>query len=154
MTTPATLLVPVRVLLRTKTIFDGAQLFDESAIDGTLHRAAEHAASNLILDSVEVCASQEAWERSGTQLVNDELPRMTVGQLRSCFGGFLKVYVSSCADTEDAPTSLPSATRELMETQQRQQRALPTPPDGLRYDFRLQKTLCERTGAVCYVLIS
>ena len=137
MTTPAMFLVPARVVVGTKTIFQRAKLFEEAAtiktiVDGLLHDAAERAAGSIIFESVEACASEEALERGGTELASEDLPRMTVGQLRGCFGGFIKVHVSRCGETSGAPRSLPSASKMLMETQKQQSRALPTPPDGAR----------------------
>ena len=61
----------------------------------------------------------------------------------------MKVNVLGGGDMTDSSSSLPSGLKEIMGTQQRRPRALPTPPDGTRYDFRLFRALLanlERDG--------
>ena len=69
MTTPVENLIPVRVVVGSKTIVQRAKLFDgtatvKSIIDDMLPAAAERAAGDIIFESVEACASAEALDRA------------------------------------------------------------------------------------------
>ena len=138
----AKVIVTTRFVVDSKIIYTGSKLHDDSAtvklvIDTALEKAEQRAGSSLTCGSVEACQSEAALEGRGNELDDADLTELTVADLRDGIGRWLKVQVM--ADTYASP--LPSATDKLMQTQQLQSRALPTPPEGERYEFRLFRAL-------------
>ena len=80
-------------------------------------------------------------ERRGTELDTDDLPNMTVKNLRDHFGQFLKLHAVYAGVQTAGASSLPSATDRLMQAQRYQSRALPAQPNGSAYEFRLFRAL-------------
>jgi hypothetical protein len=138
----AKVIVTTRFVVDSKIIYTGSKLHDDSAtvklvIDTALEKAEQRAGSSLTCGSVEACQSEAALEGRGNELDDADLTELTVADLRDGIGRWLKVQVM--ADTYASP--LPSATDKLMQTQQLQSRALPTPPEGERYEFRLFRAI-------------
>ena len=140
--------VITRVYEATKEIFGWGEMFEptitvQEVVDGTIKKAAARVERPLNFKFVESCQSEEAMARQGTLLDADDLSDMNCSHLRANFGCYLKVHVEY-GDKGDASTSkpaLPSALKEVMEAQQQQLRARPTPPIGERYDFRIFRAL-------------
>ena len=133
--------ITTRVIVDSKAIFTGSQLHEPStsvkvAIDLALNKAAAQAECSLIFASASAYGSEAALEQRGTMLDNDDLSELTVANVCADSGRFLKV--AALYDHADAgvPKSVPSVLETSMQTQQRQSRALPTPPSGDRYDFQ------------------
>ena len=133
------------VVVGVKEIITTGKMHDEmvsvqAVIKYAMDKAAEQGERSLCFVKAESYASADAMGRRGTVLDNDDLPDMTVKDLRDHFGRVLKVH-AMYAEGEAGATSLPSVTEKLMQTQQQRSRALPTPPSGSRYDFRLFRAL-------------
>ena len=56
----------------------------QTIVDWSIEKAAAHMASSLSFERVEACHSEEALERRGTVLDADDLPDLTVADLRKC----------------------------------------------------------------------
>jgi hypothetical protein len=145
MTTPPKVIISALVVVGLKEIITTGKMYDETisvhaVIKFAMDKAAEQAERSLCFVKVEAYASAEAMERRGTLLDNDDLSDMTAKELREHFGRFLKVH-AVYTENEAGATSLPSVTEKLMQTQQQRTRALPTPPSGDRFDFRLFRAL-------------
>lgn len=146
MTTPCKISVTALVVVGAKEIISTGKMHDEttdvkSVINPAMDKAAAEAERNLCFVKAEVYASAEAMDRRGTVLENADLADMTVKDLRDHFGRFIKVHAEYAEVESGAATSLPSGLETLMRTQQQRSRALPTPPSGGRYEFRLFRAL-------------
>ena len=133
------------VVVGAKEIIRSGKLYDESVdlpavIKSAMDKAAAQAERSLCFMKAEAFASVDAMERRGFELDTADLPDMTVKNLRDHFGQFIKLH-AEYAEVETGATSLPSVNQTLMQAQQQRSRALPTPPSGGRYDFRLFRAL-------------
>ena len=139
--------ISARVFSESKAIGDWGKVYDKSVnlrriVDWALEKAAARAQQGLIFKGVESCVSEDALDRRGRELDNDDLSDITVADLHNHFGRFLKVFCDLDSSEAGAPaTPLPSATEELMSSQRRAPRALPALPLGSRYDHRLFRAL-------------
>ena len=145
MTTPCKVSISALVVVGVKEILNSGRMYDDSVdvkaiITMAMDKAAAQAERSMCFVKAEAYASAEAMDRRGTLLDNDDLPAMTAKDLRDHFGRFLKVH-AVYAENEAGSTSLPSGMERLMQTQRQQSRALPTPPPGGRFDFRLFRAL-------------
>ena len=118
--------VTIDIVVGQKLICSAGRLHGESVnvktiIDAALDKAAEHAQRSLIFKGVESYHSEEAMKQSGRQLENDDLPDMTVANLRDSLGRFLKVHAVFSEVEAGVPQSLPSGLEVVMQTQQQQQ---------------------------------
>ena len=74
-------------------------------------------------------------ERRGTMLDADDLSDMHVSDLRNQFGRFLKVQAQFNEAEAGTPQVLPaSGLQRIVDTQRQQDRALPAPPEGARFE--------------------
>jgi len=118
--------VAIDIVVGQKLICSAGRLHGESInvktiIDAALDKAAEHAQRSLIFKGVEPYRSEEAMKQIGRQLENDDLPDMTVADLRDSLGRFLKVHAVFSEVEAGVPQSLPSGLEVVMQTQQQQQ---------------------------------
>ena len=140
--------ISARVFTDYKAIGDWGKVFVESVtlrsiVDWAMQKAAARAPRGLILKGVESCVSEDALDRRGRELDNDDLSDITVADLHDHFGRFLKVFCDLDSSEAGAPaTPLHSATEELMSSQRRTPRALPALPLGSRLD-QVLASLCH-----------
>ena len=82
----------------------------------------------------------------------NDLPEITCVHLRDTFGRFLNISTEFSDAEAGAPSSLPSGMQKVMEAQQQLPRALPTAPEGPRYEFRLFRALLSVELALEHLL--
>ena len=118
----------------------------QEVVKVALDKAVARTQKNLIFKVVSTCESEAALVRRGTELDNDDLDELTVADLRDSLGQFLKVIAEFDEEQMSTPKVLRSGLDELTSID-RQQRALPSPPTGKRYEYRLFAALISSLEA-------
>ena len=119
----------------------------QSVIDETLEKMKARDENILLELERVICCSSEAAVPNGTDVDIEDLHDYSVKDLHSTFGCWLVVCVAGCAPAGATPKQLPSAFQQ-MTSPAKQLLALPTAPQGERFDFRLQRALISHLQRV------